>query len=63
MAKTPKEFVKKLHPEAVAEKFGNGWTVYVRSKPSRIEVEIGVGMSAQEAWADAARTIRATPKP
>lgn len=53
MKTTPKQRVLKRWPGAKAHQIGNGWHIYAPSKPNRIEVEIGNGMTASEAWADA----------
>lgn len=55
---TPKERVLKKHPEAYAQATTEtNWYVYGLSKPNKIEVPLGNGMSARDAWADAAARL------
>ena len=56
---TPKQRVLKKHPEAYAQATTEtNWYVYVLSTPNKIEVPLGNGMSARDAWADAAENLR-----
>lgn len=55
---TSKQRVLKKHPEAYAEALTETcWYVYVLSKPNKIEVPLGNGMSARDAWSDAVKRL------
>lgn len=55
---TPKQRVLKLWPRSRAHKMTEtSWFIYALSKPNKIEVEIGTGLTARDAWADAAERL------
>lgn len=56
---TPKQRVLAKQPRAYAKAMtATSWFVYGFSTPNRFEVELGTGMTAREAWADAAKRLR-----
>lgn len=60
---TQKQKVLKIHPEAYAFKSTEtSWFIMALSKPNKIEIGIGNGMTAREAWASADRRVRGTAK-
>ena len=55
---TPKQRVLRKHPDAYARATTEtNWFIYALSTPNKIEVLIGDGMSAREAWANAAEFL------